>query len=132
MVEAFHQHMGIASDVAHRHAAIAPLLDGLPHGAVYLIGPNSAPVGYIVISFGWSVEFGGLDVVLDEFYVRERVRGRGMGGEALRALMKTLSTYGVKAMSLEVDTTDAKTHALYKRLGFRLRDSYGYMSAELS
>ncbi len=132
MVEAFHQHMGIKSDDAHRQAAIAPLLDGLPHGAVYLIGPNSAPVGYIVISFGWSVEFGGLDVVLDEFYVRERVRGRGMGGEALRALMKTLSTYGVKAMSLEVDTTDAKTHALYKRLGFRLRDSYGYMSAELS
>ena len=119
---------GFDTDDAHRRLALEPLLDGSPYGAVYLIGPNSAPVGYMVISFGWSVEFGGLDVILDEFYVRERVRGRGMGSDALRSLVLTLKQYGVVAMSLEIDKTQADARSLYEKMGFRLRDSFGYMS----
>lgn len=128
LVEGFHAFSGFDTDDIHRRQALEPLLQGSPHGAVYLIGPNSAPVGYLVISFGWSVEFGGLDVILDEFYVRERVRGRGMGSDALRSLILTLKQYGVVAMSLEIDKTQNTARSIYEKLGFRLRESYGYMS----
>ena len=45
MVAAYHALEGIQSDEAQRRAALEPLLDGSPHGAVWLIGPRMAPVG---------------------------------------------------------------------------------------
>ena len=78
LVAAFHGEMGYDTDTAHHMAAVKPLLNGSPHGAIWLVGPRRAPVGYVVISFGWSVEYGGLDGIVDEIYVRSAVRGRGI------------------------------------------------------
>ncbi len=127
MVAAYHAFEGIESDEAHRRAALEPLLEGSPHGAVWLIGPQMAPVGYIAVSFGWSIELGGLDGVLDEFWIREKVRRRGMGTEALAALQKTLKSAGVKALSLEVAKTNDSAARLYERAGFARRD-YEFMT----
>ena len=101
MVAAYHAFEGIESDDAHREAALRPLLEGSPHGAIWLIGPKIAPVGYVCVSFGWSLELDGLDGMIDEFWIREKVRGRGMGSEALAALQKALRDAGVRALSLE-------------------------------
>lgn len=127
MVAAYHAFEGVESDEAHRRAAIEPLLEGSPHGAVWLIGPQMAPVGYIAVSFGWSIELGGLDGVLDEFWIREKVRRRGMGTEALAALQKTLRHAGVMALSLEVAHGNATAARLYERAGFQRRD-YQFMT----
>lgn len=127
MVAAYHALEGFETDEAARKAALAPILEGSPHGAVWLIGPRMAPVGYIAVSFGWSIELGGLDGVIDEFWIREAVRGRGMGGEALVALQKALRPAGVVALSLEVARTNAKAQRLYGRAGFEPRD-YQFMT----
>ncbi|MEL7025686.1 MAG: GNAT family N-acetyltransferase, partial [Pseudomonadota bacterium] len=87
MVEALHSEIGISTDAAARDAAVKPLLDGSPHGAIWLIGPRAAPVGYIAITFGWSLALGGLTGSIDEFFVRSQVRGRGVGTEVLAALI---------------------------------------------
>ena len=83
LVTAFHAEAGIEMSDEQRRRGLAPLLDGIPHGAAYLIGPPRAPIGYVVICFGWSVEFGGLDAIIDEIYVRPAVRGRGIATEAV-------------------------------------------------
>lgn len=129
---AFHAEAGITQTDEERSAALAPLLDGLPYGAVYLIGPPKAPIGYIVVCFGWSVEFGGLDAIIDELYIRPGVRGRGIATEALIALPKALSGAGLRAIHLEVERTNEAAIALYKRAGFVLRDQYMFMSRRLS
>lgn len=121
MVAAYHAFEGITTDDETRRAALVPLLEGSPHGAVWLIGPKMAPVGYIAVSFGWSIELGGLDGMIDEFWIREAVRGRGMGGEALLALQKALREAGVRALSLEVAEGNAPAEALYRRAGFEAR-----------
>lgn len=121
MVAAFHKETGIESDEAHRSSALRPLLEGEPHGAIWLIGPKIAPVGYVCVSFGWSIELGGLDGMIDEFWVREKVRKRGMGGEAMTALQKALQAAGVHALSLEVLGSDGAATRLYKRAGFKAR-----------
>ena len=127
MVAAYHAEEVIESDEAHRRAALEPLLEGSPHGAIWMIGPQMAPVGYIAVSFGWSIELGGLDGVLDEFWIREKVRGRGMGSEALAALQKALKGAGVMALSLEVATGNGTAQRLYERAGFARRN-YQYMT----
>ena len=131
LVARFHAHEGIKQSDEAREAALRPLLEGSPHGAAYLIGPRQGPVGYIIVSFGYSVEMGGIDGFIDEFYIRENVRGRGMGGEVLRTLMPALADYGVKALHLEVDRNNDEANRLYTRLGFEAREKYHLMTSQL-
>ena len=131
LVADFHQGQEIDQTEDQTRAALLPLLQGEPYGAVYLIGPLRAPVGYVVITFGWSVEFGGLDAFIDELYIRPGVRGRGMGTDVLTALPNALSQAGVRAVHLEVDRGDDKAQRLYLRAGFDRRDRYLLMSRRL-
>ena len=131
LVGAFHAEMGIELDEVTRQAALQPLLDGSPYGAAYLVGPRRAPIGYAIVTFGWSVEFGGLDAFIDEIFIRPSVRGRGMGGDVLSALPKALADAGVVAFHLEVDRNDARAQKLYARAGFQPRDRFMLMSRRL-
>ncbi|WP_326973110.1 GNAT family N-acetyltransferase [Candidatus Rhodobacter oscarellae] len=112
----------------HLKDAILPLLEGSPYGAIWVIGPRRAPVGYIAVCFGWSIELGGMDGFIDEFYIREKVRGRGMGTEALAALLPELAKAGLKALHLEVNRDKESAARLYARLGFKIRDRYNLMT----
>jgi len=131
LVADFHAEEGIEQDEATRRAAILPLLEGSPHGAIYLIGPGRAPIGYLAVSFGWSLEFGGLDGFVDEIYIRRSVRGRGIGSEVLLALPKALAGAGLKALHLEVDRANDKARKLYEKLHFEPRERYMLMSRKL-
>ena len=131
LIAAFHAEEGITQDDAMRRGAVEPLLSGSPHGAIYLIGPGRAPIGYVIICFGWSVELGGLDGFVDEIYIRPGVRGRGIGSEILTSLPKTLAGSGLKALHLEVDREAAKTRALYEKLHFAPRERYMLMTRKL-
>jgi ribosomal protein S18 acetylase RimI-like enzyme len=130
MVAAFHAETGFESDAEHRRAALVPLLEGSPYGALYLIGPERAPVGYLAVTFSWSLEFGGMDATLDEIWIRPAVRGRGMAREALEALIGALRPTGVTALSLEV-APDGPAERLYARLGFAPRAGLRLMSRAL-
>ena len=128
LVASFHESQGFETTADHQHEAIAPLLEGSPHGAVWLIGPRRAPVGYVVVSFGWSVEFGGMDAVVDELFIRNAVRKRGMGGEALDSLAKALKDGGIRALHLEARKDNETLLKFYARARFQARDGYVLMS----
>lgn len=131
LVEAFHTEEGMKSTPETRRAGLGPLLDGIPHGCAYLIGPPRSPIGYMVITFSWSVEFGGLDGTIDELYIRPGVRGRGIASEALVALPRALSAGGLRTIHLEVDRNNAPALKLYRRAGFVLNENYLFMSKHL-
>ena len=120
MMALCHAETGTESDASARRAALAPLLDGSPHGAVWLVGPRMASVGYLAIGFGWSLEAGGLAGTVEDFWIREKVRGRGMGSEALSAAMSALRDAGLCALHLRLpDERPGERTA--RRLGFRRR-----------
>lgn len=121
MIRAYHDAEGIEVGDDHRRDAVMPLLEGSPHGAVWFIGPKMSPVGYAVVSFGWSIELGGLDGFVDEIWVREKVRGRGMGSDAVSALQSALKSAGIKALHLEMAEGNP-AERIYRRAGFRRRD----------
>ena len=131
LIAAFHTEEGIDSSDAHRTDAIAPVLEGIPHAVIYLIGPARAPIGYAAVSFGWSIELGGLDGMLDELYVRPGVRGRGIATEVLMTLPNALAQAGLRTIHLEVDQTNAAAQRLYQKAGFRPRERYVLMSRAL-
>ena len=128
LISDFHDYEKLSFSDEHRMNAVRPLLQGSPLGAIWLIGPRRAPVGYIVITFGWSIEMGGMDGFVDEFYIRKSVRGRGMGTEVLRALMRQLAESGLMALHLEVSHENIAAQRIYRRSGFQLRDKYQLMT----
>jgi len=104
-------------------AALAPLLAGSPHGAAYLIGMRRAPLGFITLSFGWSVMYGGVLATVEAFYIRETLRRRGIGTEALAALHQALRGH-VAALRVEPGAGDEGAQRLCLRAGFRPRDGW--------
>ncbi|MCH2077385.1 MAG: GNAT family N-acetyltransferase [Rhodobacteraceae bacterium] len=132
MIMAFHEEEGLDTDEAHIRRAITPLLAGSPHGEIFLAGPRMAPAGYALLCYGWSIEYGGLDAYLDEFYLRAAVRGRGMGGDVLQAVSEYLAKKGAKALALEVDFENEVAIRTYERSGFEKRARYGLMVRTLT
>lgn len=128
LVAAYHGDTGIHSNPAERRRALASLLDGTPHGVIYLIGMRRAPVGYLVMSFGYSVQKGGIAGTIDEFFVRESVRGRGMGTEVLSSLLPALGQHGVKALDLRLGPDNTAAQRFFSRAKFGARDGDRLMS----
>ncbi len=118
---------GRSADPQALREALAPLLEGLPHGVAYLIGPHRAPVGHIVISFGYSLEAGGITATIDQFHIRPNVRGRGMGGEVLAALVPALADHGVKSLEVRLPP-GSRARGVFARAGLAPHEGYQTMS----
>lgn len=130
LMQRYHEEAGLPFDDAHRLAVAAPLLDGNPLGAIWLIGPARAPLGYVLISFGWSMAHGGMVAWLDEAFIRASVRGRGIGTEVLHAIVVNLRQAGLKAMHVHL-TPDAKATGFCTRVGFAPVDGFVQMTDTL-
>lgn len=131
LVAACHAETGIVQEDSRRRAALRPVLDGSPHAAAYLIGPPRTPIGYVVISFGWSLNHAGLDGTVDEIYIRPAVRGRGIGTEVMSALPRALAGAGLKALHLAIRRDDLKTRRLYEKMHFVSRERDILMTLKL-
>jgi ribosomal protein S18 acetylase RimI-like enzyme len=122
LIAAFHAEASIERSDEQRTTALLPLLKGSPHGAAWLFGPAKAPTGYTIITFGWSLEMGGLDAFIDELYIRPNVRKRGIASEVLMAISSSLACADVKALHSEIDVSNDATQRLYARAHFKLCD----------
>jgi GNAT superfamily N-acetyltransferase len=123
MVGEFHPLMGISFDPAGTGAAVDELLRDPALGRAWLIESGAELVGYAVVVFDHSLEFRGRLGVLDELYVREAHRGRGVGATALRFVESACRGLGLRALTLEVGRDNLAAQAAYARAGFRARNS---------
>ena len=103
---------------------LASLLDDPSRGRVFVAEADGELVGYSVLAFGYSLEHGGLDALVDELYVRPELRGDGLGTRLLEALAATCRALGITRLHLEVDRTNPRAQKLYARLGFGSNDRF--------
>ena len=130
--------LGLVSEycVADRHifdpglatAGIGPLLADDRYGTIWLAHDGDRPEGYAAVTWGWSLEVGGLDVVLDEIYVRER--GKGTGSLLLAALERDCRERGVKRIVMETERPNDDARRLYRRHGY-VTDTSIWMSKDI-
>jgi GNAT superfamily N-acetyltransferase len=111
-------------DRANARSALLTLLQSPSFGMAWLILDGSKAVGYIVLCFGYSLEYLGRDAFIDEFFLVESHRGRGWGRLAFEFVRQEAQKHGIRAIHLEV--VRRNTHALefYRRLGFKDHDHY--------
>ncbi|HEV2762795.1 MAG TPA: GNAT family N-acetyltransferase [Pyrinomonadaceae bacterium] len=116
------EHLRFDDEASRR--ALAMLLGSRAYGVVYVIRAGEETAGYLVLTFGFSLEFHGRDALVDELYVREAFRGRGLGRAALRAAEALCRDEGVKAIHLEIDRTNVRAQGLYRGEGYVDHDRY--------
>jgi len=131
LVSAYHAFEHIDSSAASRESTLRRLLAEPAFGGIWLIYADTVLAGYIVLCRGFSIEFNGFDAFIDEFYLDPEFRGRGIGGQVLKAIKIQARQMEINALHLEVARNNHPARKLYARAGFEARDKYLLMSAEL-
>jgi len=109
----------IAFDVPTRTALLERLISDERLGRLVLILHEERLAGYFVLGFGFSIEFGGRDALLDELYVVPEFRGVGLGTAALEHAFTLCRDAGISCLHLEADNFNERAHQLYLREGFK-------------
>jgi ribosomal protein S18 acetylase RimI-like enzyme len=86
-------------------------------GKIVIFTSNGEIVGYAILIFYWSNEFGGNSVYIDELYVKREWRSRGIASRLFEYL-STFDPENTKALYLEVNPTNPRARDLYTRQGF--------------
>jgi ribosomal protein S18 acetylase RimI-like enzyme len=105
-------------DAVRAMAAFAPLLDDDTHGVVWIV---DSPPAYAVLTWGWSIEAGGPEAVLDEIFVAER--GAGVGSLLVQHVLADAGRRGLARIFLETETHNERVRRFYRRHGFDADDS---------
>lgn len=104
-------------------AALAALVEGDPFGRGWLIRLAARPVGYVVLTWTFSVEAGGREACVDEFYLVPEVRNRGLGSRALALVEAEARDLAVRRIFLEVERHN-RVVGLYRRAGYLDHDRF--------
>jgi len=120
----FYEFDHLAFDEKAAHFSLRQILSNESLGMVWLIQVDGSPIGYVVLTLGFSLEFHGRDAFIDEIYIRTKHRGKGIGRRALEFVEAACRSLGVRAMHLEVERNNTKAHAVYHKIGFEDQDSY--------
>lgn len=122
LVRTFYDHFGYPWDEGAKRRALTELVADPSLGRLVLASAGGRVVGYAVVAFSFSLEYGGRTAFLDELFVEAAARGAGIGSAAIEHVAELCREAGVNALHLETEEENTGAAALYARLGFR---SYG-------
>lgn len=117
---------------AQQTALLEHVLTTSAAGRAWLLEVDGAVAGYLVLTFGFSLEYGGTTALLDELFLLDTFRGRGLGAEALAFVADFCQKAGFTVVQLEVDCGNLAAQRLYERAGFAGLDKRALLTRWLS
>lgn len=85
-----------------------------------MIEDNGTAVGFGLLSFSYATEAGGLAVLLEDLYLDETCRGKGLGSKFIQFIESEYPS--AKRFRLEVAGENIRAIDLYKKLGYKILD----------
>ncbi len=76
-------------------------------------GRISEIVGYTIITFVFSFEYKGKIAFIDELYIKDSFRGKGIGSETIQFIKNECHKLKLKLIYLEVENHNLKAQKLY-------------------
>lgn len=98
-----------------------PLLRG------FIMEFDGAVAGYAMVSLGYTTEYGGVCVWLEDLYIKPEYRRFGIASELIAYIEKEFPN--AVRFKLEVEQENEPAYACYFSKGFRMSD-YGLMTKE--
>lgn len=91
-------------------------------GKSWLIYSENEIVGYIILTFIFSFEYGGKIAFIDELFIKETARGKGFGKEVIRFIQQEVPKLSLKLLYLEVEPHNENAQKLYLAHDFELHN----------
>ena len=82
-------------------------------GQCWLIFHNGITVGYVILTYVFSFEYQGKIAFLDELYLNENARGKGIGKVALKFVHDRALQNDLKVVYLEIESHNEVAKKLY-------------------
>ncbi|MFI5021466.1 MAG: GNAT family N-acetyltransferase [Alphaproteobacteria bacterium] len=117
MARAFHVEDGHPLDT-RGEAAVVRVAKGEPLARAWIARIGREAVGYVVVTLGYSIEYGGRDGFIDDLYLVPELRGRGLGRKMLAFTLSQAAQLGIGTLHLEVETSNDQATRLYRSAGF--------------
>jgi GNAT superfamily N-acetyltransferase len=118
LMAAFYDEGGYPLPRAAATRAFQSLLADPALGHVWIIERDGVAVGHIVLTLGFSMEYGGLRGFVDDFFVRQEHRNQGLGAFALTTVRQACQQLGVRGLLVETGSEGHPARRLYERAGF--------------
>ncbi len=118
LMREYYLYDGHGFDEPKAHGALMALLRDANLGRSWLILDDGGAVGYVVLCFGYSLEWLGRDAFVDEFYLLEGYRRRGWGRKTMEFVEEAARAAGVRTLHLEVVPENTAALQVYQKLGF--------------
>lgn len=118
LVSEYYAFDGLNYDDRLARRALLELIDEERSGRIWLLELEQRPIGYLVLTFGFIVEFHGKHTVIDEVYLRPNYRGHGYFQMALPFVESFCRDLDVRCLRLEVENRNKKAQDAYRKAGF--------------
>ncbi|MBQ7717785.1 MAG: GNAT family N-acetyltransferase [Clostridia bacterium] len=119
MTDIFHNSDAVLHpiDIHNYNNTFSAAISDSPYVDGFILEKDSLTCGYAIVSLQYSTEVGGLCAWIEELYVSEEYRGKGLGSEFL-AFVHKFYKERVKRIRLEVEEENSGAVKLYKKNGY--------------
>jgi GNAT superfamily N-acetyltransferase len=124
MMREYYLYDGHSFDPVRARVALLIFLRDPSLGRAWIVCDGDVPVGYIVLTYGYSLEYLGRDAFIDEFFLRETHRGRGWGRQTLDFVEDQAQAVSVRSIHLEVVRANTTAKEVYRRAGYQDHEHY--------
>ena len=124
MMRGYYAQDGYTFDADEARSAALMLLGDPGIGRLWVTCEGERVVGYVAVALGFSFEYRGREAFVDELFIAESHRARGLGREALQLAETWCREAGVNALHLEVERHRGTAQALYRSRGFEDYERY--------
>lgn len=118
MMQDFYAIDGYPIDVEQSKILFSTFISNENLGKVWLIQSENQTIGYLILTFIFSFEYGGTIGFVDELYLSEQARGKGIGKESIAFAQAEAAKLSLKLLYLEVEPHNATAQKLYLAAGF--------------
>ena len=122
MISEFYKHEQIQFKKEILRSAIIDIIQNPFLGKIWLIKLDSEVIGYFALTFIFSFEYGGRNALLDEFFIKDKYRRRGIGKHTLKFIEQQSRMNNIHAVHLQVNKFNPSAKKLYDLFGFKTVD----------
>jgi GNAT superfamily N-acetyltransferase len=117
LMRAYSEFDGIDFDPTRARRALEQMIRE-NHGRAWTVQFEGKAAGYVIVLFGFSLEYGGRVLEIDELFIQTESRGHGLGKDILEFVETQARMVGAILLTLETELRNEKAQAFYDKHGF--------------
>jgi ribosomal protein S18 acetylase RimI-like enzyme len=117
LMRAYSEFDGIEFDLTRARRALEQMIRE-DHGRAWMVELEGQVAGYVIVLYGFSLEYGGRVLEIDELFIRTEFRGHGLGRAILEFVEAEARDFGAILLTLETESENENAQAFYDKHGF--------------